>query len=36
MASFGDAILMVDADGASDINEFEKLAKKVFFLPLVF
>jgi len=29
MTSFGDAILMVDADGASDINEFEKLAKKL-------
>lgn len=29
MASFGDGILMVDADGASDIRDFEKLSKKL-------
>ena len=29
LASSGNAILMVDADGASEISEFEKLVKKV-------
>jgi len=27
----GDIVLMIDADGASEINEFEKCVKKVFF-----
>lgn len=31
IAASGDAILMVDADGASEITEFEKLTKKVGF-----
>ena len=29
MTALGDGILMIDADGASDITEFEKLVKKV-------
>jgi len=29
MMAGGDGILMIDADGTSDITEFEKLVKKV-------
>lgn len=29
MAAIGDLILMVDADGATDINEFDKCVDKV-------
>jgi hypothetical protein len=33
MAAIGDIILMVDADGATDINEFEKCVERVSFYP---
>jgi len=32
----GDGILMIDADGASDITEFEKLVRKVKILLVFF